>query len=395
VRAVQAPGDCPNLAAELRLERPACGTAGPGILAILDAAPEGAHVLLTAGDLFPAMVSAAAIADWAPDGHATALTAELCVTVETHRSEDRRPDRSQPAAFLLPPAARAALIAGLRASASGPDLGRDSPGWPALVTAILLGPAIGGTVRDSGLLLREMDTPPGLTAAHPALIDDLRQHLGIAADGPARMADRFRDHIRRICTAPGGPDDASTAPNREVMRALHLARPTLCDLERPAIRALVSALAAADPALALQGRLSVVADLAARALDQGDIGFAHAEAALAINPDPHHSTHQTLTAALFALRTARLRGAPLPAPVLPPGAFAEPLAAICARHQPAAFERRAVARLWARSLATGEGFAPDLFAYLMASCETPEQRALLTALRAETERTATDAPDAA
>lgn len=333
---------------------------------------QGGTLVLTRPEVFPAIRSAGVVDYWRGLAGAVALMAERCALVETAGRADYAPDRGTVAALVLGPGRIAALQALLADCPTAAGLAFGTPAAWALLAAAVRHPRVGGRLTDSGVLLRPWQPAGDPEAALAPARADLARLTGLPKAHATPFSARLETLFAADCGQPEGP---GLGLPRDRARAAFLALPVP---PRPSAAAVALAhdCAAQAPWIGWRRRLSALAALAEAELAAPAPNLGRARAFFAVNPDPEAGFAQDLQAQLFCLAAARRAGR-----ARPPREDRAALAALAAFAE-GPRRRLAAARLFGDRL-VGQGvFDPALLAYLVESCDTEDDLALMTEIAA-------------
>lgn len=266
----------------------------------------GQQLLLTAPGVYPALRDADALGHWQDIAPALALTAEATPLLETYSYSASAPVRHRIDGFLLQPTRILAVAAALERWPVAEDMCLNDAGWDLLLTAVIASGEIGGTILDSGTLLREAGDPgaddrPGLLRYVPAL-----RALGLAEAPDA-------DGAAGDCAAAITASCTRHARQSAQIKAFCFAPPALPETADPEITARARGLLEMAPWVGWNYDIAVLRALLGRIMGPHPFGFDRIMAVLTSGPSADHQISETLLAMLIWGRcrpgaTARLRG---------------------------------------------------------------------------------------
>ncbi|MBK0329301.1 hypothetical protein I5535_18660 [Rhodobacteraceae bacterium F11138] len=337
-------------------------------------AADGGPAALVNSDLFPAMRHAGGLTYWLDHMPAVALTREDCACPETHGFADRRPYRGGLDAFVFSNRALDRAVQQVDTFSCQDRMCFGIVGWDHVMGALILSPQIGGGLADGGMLLHEVHpTTYSSLEEFTHYLPDMRHLAGIHDTDPVSAAIAFTSvinrecehntaHSRRVCTMQFTPQQPARQPDA-------------------AAHALSARLTRLSPTLPWTCPAASVALLAMRDRTEGRCDLTRARALFETNPDPYQRFVQRLLAILYCLELQTAQpDCPAVSETYPPdNQHSEAIRGLRDLHaKNPRLLRFEIALIFGSELVEYAIFNPRIFNYLMHSCETDEERHLLS-----------------
>jgi len=337
-------------------------------------AAAGGPAMLVNSDLFPAIRSAAALQHWANRAGALALTREECASPETHDFLVNRPYRGGLDAFLFSAEKLDLIIPALHDCAAAERMAFGIPGWDYLMGMLVRSPQIGGMIADSGMLLHESHAATYNTMDEFAhYLPDMARLTGLTLADPTSAAAQIAELIMRDCQKNTGIS--------AIAKALYYQPPQDQAAPGPRATTIAQTLLDLSPALSWLLKGPAIARLAEREMASPRPSFSRASALFEVNPDPQYRFTQRLCATLFCLM-CRNPGSWTLTTRYPEGNLHGKVIRIILENCPegSPMRRLEFAQIFGSEMIDHGIFNPRLYNYLVESCETDEERALLAAI---------------
>ena len=334
----------------------------------------GRSVMLVNSDIYPAATWAGFADLWLDRASALALTREETTGLDCTSDTGRLPYRGGLDAFVLGPAALAAVNADLAARPVSERMCFGIPGWDFLLGALIAAPRIGGRIMDSGILLHEAHrTTYSDIDEFAHYVPDIAGLTGMAQGRAQDVAHAFATMISERCEAETG----GTA----LVRALHYRRP-VPGAPGPAAVAAARWLMGLSPALRWNHNLVLLALLADRV---GRDPACDLSRTLCFFTSHRHDRKagviDVLAAALLILR---MRARDPGSDAYPPGNLhARALEIIIEGTARDPLQRQLeITRLFCDELVNYGIFNPRLYNFLALACRNDDERRLLAEIAA-------------